>query len=145
MGESVFSEDVTTLVQDFRLSLRQAARQPVFTLTAVLTLAIGLGVNAVAFTVVNGLLFKSTAIGISDHVGRILTTPEGNEEGYASLPEYRRLAEFARGTLDVAAEGRLSMAWRRGGNDPGGGAISGRWASLWLEAGSSKRGRRGAK
>ena len=45
------------MFQDLRLVVRQLRRKPVFTATAVLTLAIGMGVNAVAFTVVNGFLF----------------------------------------------------------------------------------------
>jgi predicted permease len=91
-------------------------RRPAFTLTAVLTLAIGIGVNAVAFTVVNGLLYKgSSAIRASSDMGRIATTPGGDEMGYASLAEYQHFAEATRGVLDLAAEGRLSVAWRHDG------------------------------
>ena len=50
-----------SFIQDLKHSIRQLWRRPAFTLTAVLTLAIGMGVNAVAFTVVNGLLFKGSA------------------------------------------------------------------------------------
>ena len=49
---------MTTLFHDIRLALRLLRRRPGFSATAVLTLAIGIGVNAVAFSVVNGLLFK---------------------------------------------------------------------------------------
>ena len=100
---------------DLRHSIRQLWRRPVFTLTAVLTLAIGIGVNAVAFTVVNGLLFRGSATAAAPGVGRVLTTPGGDEGGNASLDEYRRFQEAARGTLDLAAEGRLSVAWRHDG------------------------------
>jgi putative ABC transport system permease protein len=103
------------LMHDLRLALRQLWRQPVFTSIAVLTLAIGMGVNAVAFTVVNGLLFKGFARATSSDVGRIATLPGSDEGGYASLAEYQRFADVAAGTLDLAAEGRLSMAWRHAG------------------------------
>lgn len=86
-----------------------------FALTAVLTLVIGIGVNAVAFTVVNGLLFKGRARWASGDLGRIASTPAGDETGYVSLAEYHRFAEAAREVLDTAAEGRLSMAWRHEG------------------------------
>src|SRR5262245_52427489 len=102
-------------IQDLRHSVRQLWRRPVFTLTAVLTLAIGIGVNAVAFTVVNGLLFRGSARAAAPGVGRVLTTPGGDEGGNASLDEYRRFAEASRGALDLAAEGRLSVAWRHDG------------------------------
>lgn len=106
---------MSALVQDLRLALRQLRRRPAFTATAVLTLAIGIGVNAVAFTVVNGLLFKGFATQAAPGVGRIATTPGGDESGYASLAEYERFADATRGAVELAAEGRSSMAWRHDG------------------------------
>lgn len=106
---------MTTLLQDLRLAFRQLRRRPAFTAAAVLTLAIGMGVNTVAFSVVNGLLFKGFATQAAAGVGRIATTHGGDESGYASLREYERFAEATRGALDLAAEGRLSMAWRHDG------------------------------
>ena len=104
-----------TLLQDLRLAFRQLRQRRAFTATAVLTLAIGMGVNAVAFSVVNGLLFKTFATRTLPGVGRIATTPGGDESGYASLQEYERFAEATRGALDMAAEGRSSMGWRHDG------------------------------
>jgi predicted permease len=107
---------MSILMQDLKLSVRQLWQRPVFTLTAVLTLAIGMGVNAVAFTVINGVLFKGPAINAGDDVGRIETTPGGDESGSASIAEYQRFADATRGALDLAAEGRLTVAWRHKGN-----------------------------
>jgi hypothetical protein len=104
-----------TAINDLRLSIRQLARRPLFTLTAVLTLAIGMGVNAVAFTLVNGLLVRGLEVRRSDDLGRILTTPGSDESGNASLAEYQRVAAATRDVLDIAAEGRLSVAWRQDG------------------------------
>src|SRR5688500_19674390 len=101
---------MSILIQDLRLSFRQLSRKPAFTLTAVLTLAIGMGVNAVAFTVVNGVLFKGSAARAAADIGRIQTTPGGDEGGNASLAEYARFEDATRGALELAAEGRLSMA-----------------------------------
>ncbi len=105
---------VSVLVQDLKLSLRQLRRRPVFALGAILTLAIGMGVNAVAFTVVNGVLFRSAAARLGPGLGRVATTPGGEEGGYASLPEYERFVDATTGALDLAAEGRTSLAWRHG-------------------------------
>jgi predicted permease len=104
------------LLQDLRHSLRQLARRPIFTASAVLTLAIGMGVNAVAFSVVNGFLFKGYALTGIPGIGRVLTTPGGDESGYASLAEYERFADATREVLDIAAEGRSSLAWKHDGN-----------------------------
>src|SRR5512147_3008720 len=100
-----------TFFQDLHLAFRQLRGRPAFTATAVLTLALGMGVNVVAFGVVNGLLFKTFARKTSADVGRIATTPGGDEDGYASLQEYERFTAATRGALDIAAEGRGSIAW----------------------------------
>jgi len=106
---------MVNILQDIRHSLRQLRRRPIFTATAVLTLAIGMGVNAVAFGVVNGLLFKGYALSGIPGIGRILTTPGGDESGYASIPEYERFSDATKGVLDIAAEGRSSLAWKHDG------------------------------
>src|SRR5579863_3647512 len=47
-----------SLRADIRLSLRTLVGNPGFTLVAVVTLALGIGVNAAVFTVTNAVLFK---------------------------------------------------------------------------------------
>src|SRR5688572_15919064 len=79
---------MTALLQDLRLAIRQLRRSPVFMATAALTLAVGLGVNAVAFSVVNALLFKVSDTRDTPGAGRIVTTPGGDEGGNGSLAEF---------------------------------------------------------
>lgn len=104
-----------TLLQDLKLVLRQLAHRPAFAATAVLTLAIGMGVNAVAFTVINSVFLRGAGQSVGADVGRIITTPGDEESGNASLAELERVEEATAGALDVAAEGRLTMAWRHEG------------------------------
>lgn len=47
-----------TLAADVRYAVRSMLRRPLFTLTAVGTLALGIGANAAIFSVVNGLLIR---------------------------------------------------------------------------------------
>ncbi len=106
---------MATLLNDLRIVFRQLGRKPAFAATAVLTLAIGMGVNVVAFGVVNGLFFKGSAVSARAGVGRVLTTPGGDEGGNGSIPDFERFAEATKGSLELAAEGRATIPWRHDG------------------------------
>jgi predicted permease len=64
--EDVRDQEFITLLEscyrDFTLGLRSLRKSPVFFLTAVLTLAIGIGANTVIFTLLYGLLLRSLPV-----------------------------------------------------------------------------------
>jgi predicted permease len=91
-------------VDDARWDLRHAARllrrDPLFTLTAALSLAIGIGANTTIFTVANALLFRPPA-GVAEP-GRLVdigTSRNGTGFGNHSYPNYLDIRERAT-TLD---------------------------------------------
>ena len=49
------------MLQDFRYAARLLRRNPLFALTAALSLAIGIGANTAIFTIANALLFRPPA------------------------------------------------------------------------------------
>ena len=59
------------LAQDVRYALRQLRRSPGFTVTAVLTLALGIGANTAIFTLIHGVLERSLPVADPSRLYRV--------------------------------------------------------------------------
>ena len=99
-----------SLRQDLRYTVRALLHRPGFALLAILTLAVGIGVNTVAFGAVNALLLRPFKVERADRIGWILVERPGNPHGNVTLADYQALARSATTFREISAEGRLPVS-----------------------------------
>ena len=106
---------------DLRIALRSLARTPVFTAVAVLSLALGVGINTTIFSAVNGILLRPLPVAEPARVAGIFTSDySGPAYGGSSWADYRDLAERARSFELLAGVALQPVALGRGADGAAG-------------------------
>ena len=104
-----------TLIQDVRYSLRGLRKSPGFTTAAVLTLALGIGANAVVFGVLNALILRPLNV---PHAATLWGLQRGAQQAINhSYPDYLDLRDRNRSFEALAAYNVTSVGLDRG-NQP---------------------------
>jgi predicted permease len=107
------------MFQDLKFTLRQLLKSPGFTLTAIVTLALGIGANAVVFSVLNALILKPVNVPNAQNlyqVQRFQSGPSQSYLDYLDLRDRNRTFEsmaliHIQGPMGVDSGGNASTAW----------------------------------
>ena len=119
------------MMQDFRYALRNLRRSPLFTLVAVLSLALGIGANSAIFTIADQVLLRLLPV---QHAGELVFfTSDGPQTGMVwgqhrfSYPMYQDFRDHPGALTSVAARfnTQLSVAFGNRSEQVNGELVSG--------------------
>ncbi|MGA9463035.1 MAG: ADOP family duplicated permease [Terracidiphilus sp.] len=97
---------MSTVSNDLRFALRQLRKSPGFTLTAVLTLALGIGASSAIFCLIDGLWLHPMPVPHQGELVRVFATTAQDTEGYFDYPDFLSLQQRATAFKGLGAIGR---------------------------------------
>lgn len=103
---------------DLRLALQQFIASPAFTLTALATLALGIGATTAIFSVVNTVLLKPLAYPDPDRLALFFETDGQREFAAVSIPEFHFWQEQSNLFQDLSASDTDSVGLNLTGDHP---------------------------
>lgn len=112
--EALGGNFLETLLQDVRYSLRMLRKSPGFAFAAILTLALGIGANAVVFSVMNAFLLRPLEVPQAESLYAVWRSNVNS--AYESYPDYLDLRERNHSFEDIAAFNLTQAALDTGDN-----------------------------
>jgi predicted permease len=134
---------IDALWQDIRYAARSLVRRPLVTAVAVLSLALGIGVNAAIFSAFDGLVFRRLSVPAADQI--VLLTSPGPHPGsnssgdaggpeaifsYALVRDLERLTQSGLSAIAAHCEFPANLAYRGQTVSGGGEFVSGAYFPL---------------
>src|SRR6266550_1715097 len=89
-------------LQDLRFGARLLRKNPGFTAVAVLTLALGIGVNTAIFTAFDALVLRPRPVKDPDSLAAVFRTTPGETHGWSSYPDYIYYRDHSRSFSDLS-------------------------------------------
>jgi hypothetical protein len=111
---------LATIWQDLRHGVRMLAKNPGFSLIAIMSIALGVGANAAMFSVADGLILRPLPVPAANELIWVrATTPagEGRTTG-VSYPDYRDIHNRARTFSGLAATRFVTASLARQPDEP---------------------------
>jgi putative ABC transport system permease protein len=109
---------MNSLMQDLRYALRQLRKSPGFTLTVIITLALGIGANAAVFTMFDQVLLRMLPVQRPENLVRFqwtggfsgsMSSFGGDSDNYFSYPAYKELRDHNQVFDGVLAADKTSV------------------------------------
>lgn len=121
--EHVAASDATLslagLSRDIRYAARQIRHSPGFAVTAILTLALGIGANVIVFGVLNAMILHPLNISEPDRLVEVANERPGDDnQSYPDFLDYRSrnstfidMAAYRMGAVELSSEGSAQITW----------------------------------
>ena len=99
--EAMGGQFMERFLQDVRFGLRMLSRAPTFTSVVIVTVALGIGINAVVFSVLNGLILRPLNVPQAEN---LYTVEQGKDKSpMQSYPDYLDLRDRNHSLNGIAA------------------------------------------
>jgi predicted permease len=132
---------MNTLLQDIRYALRQLRKSPGFTLTVVVTLALGIGANAAVFSLFDHVLLRMLPVERPEELVRFdwtggfsgsISSFGGDIDNYFSYPMYKDLRDKNQVFQGILAADRanVGVSWRGQAEDKDAEVVTGNYFQL---------------
>lgn len=105
---------MSSVLQDVRYAARRLARTPVFSVAAAAILAIGIGLNATVFSLVDATLLRPAPFADLDRLVQVYQDSDGGEPASTSFPAYREMTAYTDVFAAVAATSGGDAVWDTG-------------------------------
>ena len=130
-----------TIVQDVRYALRQLRKSPAFTLTVIVTLALGIGANAAVFTLFDQVLLRMLPVEKPKELVRFewkgafsgsASSFGGDDHNYFSYPMYKDLRDQNKVFQGMLAADRtgVGVSWRNQAENEDAEVVTGNYFQL---------------